>query len=131
MKYGLKRLGLDDPYTIPSVFDPYSALFWMGFLDQHVPGPLFEDGLAMPYPYLKWAEAHFLRVAPGVAERPAMPLGLAGRSFPLTWEAEASQADYAGLGRLSQRLILERHAVPHTWHAAEMFLLLLDDAGDD
>ena len=130
LKYGLKRLGLDDPYTIPSVFDPYSALFWMGFLDQHVPGSLFDDSLATPDPYLKWAEAHFLRAAPGGADRPAPPLGLAGRSFPLSWEAEASQADYAGLGRLSQPLILERRASPHTWHAAEMFLLLLDDAGD-
>ncbi len=29
LKYGLRALGLPDPYTVPHVADGYSALFWM------------------------------------------------------------------------------------------------------
>ena len=119
MKYGLARLGLDDPYRIPAVYDAYSALFWMDYQDQHVPGPRFPDSLAVPYPYLKWAEAHFYNEPP--------PFELAGRSSPLTWEAEASQANYAAQSRFFPTLALERRAAPHTWHAAEMFLLLASE----
>lgn len=118
LKFGLRALGLDDPYRIPPVFDSYSALFWMDFRDQHIPGPGFTPESTRPYPYLGWAEAHF--------EGRSLPLELAGTTFPLTWEGDASQADYAGMARVDP-IHTERHlCLPHTWHAAEMFLYLFE-----
>ena len=46
---------------------------------------------------------------------------------PLTWEAEASQADYSGIGSLCDEYERRKVAAPHTWHAAEAFLYLLED----
>lgn len=121
LKFGLRALSLEDPYRIPHVFDSYSTLFWMDFQDQHIPGPGFTPELTRPYPYLGWAEAHFEGRSP--------PLELAGTTFPLTWEGDASQADYAGMARIDS-MHAERHlCLPHTWHAAEMFLYLLEQKG--
>ena len=39
---------------------------------------------------------------------------------------EHSEADYEKLRRLFPEYADERHAAPHTWHAAEMFLYLTD-----
>ena len=37
LKFGLRALGLDDPFKIPEVPDFYSVIFWMDFRDQHIP----------------------------------------------------------------------------------------------
>jgi hypothetical protein len=71
------------------------------------------------YPYLTWAEAHFFGQTP--------PWQLAGPSYPLTWEAQASQADYDGMARISPKFTAAKLCMPHTWHAAEMFLYLIDE----
>ncbi|BDP43647.1 hypothetical protein DAETH_36160 (plasmid) [Deinococcus aetherius] len=118
LKFGLARLGLDDDFVIPGVPDAYSSLFWMAYRDEHVPHGRFGPAFAELYPYLSWAEAHFLGEAP--------PLHLAGRAFPLTWEARASEADYGALTRLDPGLAARRLSPTHTWHAAEMLLYLLD-----
>ncbi|MEN9938153.1 MAG: hypothetical protein RLZZ387_4732 [Chloroflexota bacterium] len=122
MKYGLSQLALPDPYTIPRVPDSYSALIWWAYTDEHVPGPRFDQLTVARYPYLGWAEAHFHREAP-----PAHP---ADRR-PLTWEAEASQADYNAMTRVGHTYAERRVCAPHTWHAAEMFLYLADLSGSD
>ncbi len=141
LKYGLRRLGLDDPYEVPAVADSYSALFWMDFRNQHVPDPpespsqLRAAGTATPvgsnspaawtprvpkYPYLDWARAHFHRAAP-----PAVPDQTV---YPLRWEIAASQADYAGMDVVDPIYAQRRIGAPHTWHAAEMFLYYTDEA---
>ena len=89
-KWGLRALGLPDPYTVPRVYDPYSALFWWGFRSEHVAGPAFEAEAGRHYPYLAWAEDHFHGTARG-------PVG--DRDYPLTWESRASQADYEAIRR--------------------------------
>jgi len=111
LKYGLRALGLADPYVIPRQYDPYSALFWMDYRDEHVPGPPSIDSGNLNYPYLQWAEAHFHGTPP--------PVGLLelGGDW-LTWEAEASQASYPAAG--------PRVCRPHSWHAAEAFLYLIE-----
>jgi hypothetical protein len=52
---------------------------------------------------------------------------LSSRDYPLTWEAKASQARYAGLAVLDPVLAKEKISPPHSWHAAEAFLLLLEE----
>jgi hypothetical protein len=122
MKFGLRRLSLDDLYLIPEVYDSYSCLFWWDYRDQHVSGPPFEERLRRLYPYLAWEETHFHRAKP--------PLALMGTGYPLSWEAEASRADYQGMRRVGEAYADRRVATPHTWHAGEMFLYLIERGGD-
>ncbi|TVR52427.1 MAG: hypothetical protein EA425_05020 [Puniceicoccaceae bacterium] len=115
--FGLRALGLDDgDWRIPSQPDNYSALFWWDFRQQHVPGAGFDAASRVRYPYLGWAEDHFHGRPP--------PLDLLRMNAPLTWEAEASEADYSALAALDPGLEARRIALPHTWHAAEAFLYL-------
>jgi len=122
LKFGLRSLGLDDPFEIPSVPDPYSALFWMDFREYHVPCERFPSKAKTLYPYLAWAEAHFYDEPP--------PEPLDELVSPLTWEAQASQAEYWRLKALADAGIITADdtriqvARPHSWHAAEMFLYL-------
>jgi len=117
LKFGLRALGLEDPYEIPAVFDSYSVLFWMDFKTAHVQGPAFSKKAMTNYPYLVWAEAHFHDGPP--------PMSLQ-EHYPLTWEAHASQANYAGMKLVSKEYTDRKICAPHSWHAAEMFLFLLD-----
>ncbi len=117
LKFGLRRLCLDDRYEIPAVYDAYSALFWWDYREAHVDGPRFSDRESDLYPYLRWAEAHFYEEPP--------PMKLCGDRYPLTWEAHAGQADYQGMRPVSRQYVDRRICAPHTWHAAEMFLYLL------
>jgi len=118
LKYGLRRLGLGDPYRVPRVFDSYSALFWMDYTDEHVDGPPFDEGGKDNYPYLGWAEAHFHRWGP--------PTALAKHQYPLTWEAHASQARYEGMRVVCEEYVERSICSPHSWHAAEMLLYLVE-----
>lgn len=115
LKYGLWALHLPDPFTIPRMADGYSALFWMDYRDAHVPGRDADD--RANYPYLGWACDHFH----GQRRSP-----ISDRDYPLTWEAEASQARYQGMALVSEEFVTRRLAAPHTWHAAEVFLYLLE-----
>ncbi|HUU26729.1 MAG TPA: hypothetical protein VM123_02865 [archaeon] len=117
LKFGLKNLGLADPYEIPRIEDSYSSLFWMDYR---------RDGLEdtsgsrpdLLYPYLGWARAHFIGDKGG---------GIVGNlEYPLTWETQASQADYQGMSPVSESYVAAKTAAPHTWHSAEIFLYLLD-----
>ena len=114
LKYGLRALGLPDPYTIPKVADGYSSLFWMDYKDTYVKSKDHDD--RGPYPYLGWACDHFH----GVRKSP-----LGNRDYPLTWEQNASEADYAPLEIKDPVFVGKKLSDPHTWHAAEAFLYLL------
>lgn len=119
IKYGLKSLGLEnlDTYTIPKVYDSYSSLFWWDYKEQHVNGDRFPGSSSVDYPYLVWAEDHFFGDTKGI---------VTNRDYPLSWESNASDANYAGLKVLDEDLVSKKLSPPHTWHAAEMFLLLFD-----
>lgn len=69
------------------------------------------------YPYLTWAGSHHSVQKKGK---------LSDRDYPLTWEAKASQADYRGMDLIDPAYARERLCTPHTWHAAEAFLDLLE-----
>jgi hypothetical protein len=115
LKFGLRALGLPDRYRVPAVPDSYGALFWMDYRDQHTPGKDAED--RGNYPYLGWACDHFHR---------AKKSPISNRDYPLTWERHASQANYAGLRVVDPVYADQKLAAPHTWHAAEVFLYVLE-----
>jgi hypothetical protein len=115
LKFGLKRLGMNDEYSIPYIEDNYSALFWWDFRSYYKPG---EDACDRKnYPYLGWACDHYH----GDFNSP-----VSSHDYPLTWEKEASQANYEGISRIDKVFTSEKLAMPHTWHAAEMFLYLYE-----
>ena len=114
LKFGLRALGLPDPYTNPKQKDGYSALFWMDYKEAYVPGDSNDRG---NYPYLGWACDHFH----GEKKSP-----ISNRDYPLTWETKASEANYAGTRLISEAYVKQKVSAPHTWHAAEVFLYLLE-----
>jgi hypothetical protein len=114
-KFGLQSAGLPDPYVVPQLDDNYATLFWWAFPDRDRPRPsvIVSDD----YPYLTWAGCH------STGEK----LGkLSDRDYPLTWEAQASQAQYEGMRRVSPAYTEQKLCAPHTWHAAEAFLYLFE-----
>lgn len=117
LKYGLAALHLHNDWVeIPDVEDNYSTLFWMDYRNTHHPAPRREYD--ENYPYLWWAEQHFYK-------EPIEPRYLQV-TYPMTNETNASEARYEGIRRLSAEYAERRNASPHTWHAAEMFLYLID-----
>ena len=114
-KFGLRSLGLDDPYTVPKVNDGYATLCWWTFKDgDNADQPVI---VSDDYPYLTWAGCHSTGGRLGK---------LGDRDYPLTWEANASQAQYDGMNRVAPEYAEQRICVPHTWHAAEVFLYFLE-----
>ncbi|MEJ7914123.1 MAG: hypothetical protein WKF70_13265, partial [Chitinophagaceae bacterium] len=117
IKFGLTALKLKDSFTIPKVYDSYSSLFWWAYKREHVAGKRFNMESSTNYPYLVWAEDHFFNEHKGI---------LGDRLYPLSWEAQASDAYYPGIKLIDQTLVTDRICLPHTWHAAEMFLKLME-----
>ena len=126
LKYGLKSLGLPDPYVIPKQYDSYSSLIWWAYTNEHVDGKRTSDISSSNYPYLSWAEDHFYRrfrndAGPGISGKRGI---LGNIDYPLSWEQLGSEAHYPGLTVLDKDIVKQKLAFPHAWHAAEMFLLL-------
>jgi hypothetical protein len=115
LKYGLKALKLPDEYTIPQVQDDYSVLFWWDYQGSYMPGTR-DTYNTDKYPYLGWAcdNFHGKKTSP-----------VSNRDYPLTWEIEASQADYKGMAMIDEKYVAAKNSSPHTWHASEVFLYLL------
>lgn len=114
MKFGLARLGMKDPYSIPPVEDNYSSLFWWDYTGEHVAGNEWRNP---DYPYIGWARDHFYGSRKGL---------ISDRIYPLTWERKASQANYEGMELIDTVFLAQKLATPHTWHASEIFLYLID-----
>ena len=116
LKLGLEKCGMDASWVmIPNEPDDYNDIFWM---DGSRNPSLASEKLNANYPYLTWAKWH-----------------KGGRKFtsddipavsPMTWEAHASEADYEAIRPVNSRWADEKICYPHTWHAAEMFLLLCE-----
>jgi hypothetical protein len=115
LKYGLKSMKIPDKYIIPDIADNYSALFWWDYKEHYVPGVDAND--RKRYSYLGWACDHFH----GEKKSP-----ISNRDYPLTWEIKASQANYKGMATVDSTYVHEQNSSPHTWHASEIFLYLLE-----
>ena len=117
LKFGLKQLGLPDAYSVPKVEDDYSALFWWDFKDTYLAGTKDANDKGF-YPYLGWACDHFHQTHTSP---------ISNRDYPLTWEIQAGQANYQGMNCIDSVFVEKKIAVPHTWHAAEILLYLLEE----
>lgn len=126
LRLGLEACGLDASWVpVPDEYDDYGPLFWMRpeWVGPKASATTVEYDRR--YPYLWWAKAHFhiLKDPTGFAGKVLIPSPAPGR--PMSWESDASEADYEGIARLSPSWAATRFAAPHTWHASEMFLLAM------
>lgn len=117
MKFGLKSLGISDNYKIPLVYDNYSPVFWLDFKTQNVGGRQFDEITSLNSPYLTWAEDHTFN-----QKRAIVSLV----DYPLSWESDNKSANYLGMNVIDQTYTQSKLCATHGWHAAEMFLLLME-----
>ncbi len=118
LKLGLSCLGIDHSrWTVSETEDDYAELFWM---DGGEPPTQAEpvDYRGELYPYLNVARAHFRR-----APLEGLP---DGKNYPVSWEKEASEAEYERNLPFLPLYAAERMGAPHTWHSAELLLYLMD-----
>lgn len=118
LKFGLSKLGADTSFIkIPNRFDNYARMFWMDRSeverDTH-----FANEYDEKYPYLTWAVDHF-EGNPVNEKRIEI-------KYPMSWEIDASQAKYPEIAPLSQEYAKNKCGAPHSWHAAEMFMYLIE-----
>ena len=117
IKFGLKSLGISDNYKIPLIYDNYSPVFWLDFKTQNVGGRQFDEVTSLNSPYLTWAEDHTFN-----QKRAMVSLS----DYPLSWESDSKSANYLGMNIVDQTYTQSRLCATHGWHAAEMFLLLME-----
>ncbi|GAB4027803.1 hypothetical protein [Spirosoma koreense] len=122
LKYGLKSLKLPDPYSIPKQYDSYAGLVWWEYKSDPVGGERFDEATSRNSPFLTWAEDHFYSRS-GAPENHGM---VGSIDYPLSWQQRDLDAHYPALTVLDRELVKQKIAFPHAWHAAEMFLLLIE-----
>lgn len=116
--FALKELEIEnDCFKIPEKFDDYARMFWMDRTGIERKTS-FENKYNWKYPYLWWAVKHF--------ENEHIDEELLEINYPMSWEKEASQANYEGIRLLSKNYADNNYSAPHTWHGAEMFLYLIE-----
>ena len=118
LSFAAKRLGIDlDFINIPKEFDSYARMFWMD-TEQVERETEYANEYTWLYPYLWWAVKHF--------EKEPIDEKYLEITYPMSWEKEASQANYEGIRQLSKNYADNKFSGPHTWHASEMYLYLIE-----
>ena len=118
LKLGLDALGIQcDFISIPEEFDSYARMFWMS-RDGIERKTKYENEYNWLYPYLWWAVKHF--------EQEPVENKYLEITYPMSWEKEASQAKYEQIRQLSNKYADNLFSAPHTWHASEMYLYLIE-----
>lgn len=118
LKLAFNRLGIAaDFINIPREFDRYARMFWMDKSEVEAQTP-FENEYDELYPYLTWATYHF--------NGDEIPEKLLEIKYPMSWEIKASEAEYDKISPLSEEYAKEKCSSPHSWHAAEMFMYLIE-----
>ena len=116
LKLAFDRLGIvADFIKIPKDFDRYARMFWMDKTKVETATP-FENEYDEFYPYLTWATYHF--------NGDDFDKSLIEIKYPMSWEINASQANYDLIAPLSEEYAKNKCSAPHSWHAAEMFMYL-------
>lgn len=118
LKLAYERLNIDTSFIkIPKEFDSYARMFWMDKREIETETP-YANVYDEKYPYLSWARYHF--------NGDEIDESLLEIKYPMSWEIEASEAIYENIAPLSEEYAKNKCASPHSWHAAEMFLYLIE-----
>lgn len=116
LKFGLKSLKMKDEYSIPFTEDSYSALIWWDFQSYYKNGTK-DSCNKSNRPYFGWACDHYH----GNFNSPVGKF-----DYPLTWEKDIATVNYEPMKKIDKAYVEAKIAAPHSWHAAEMFLYLLE-----
>ena len=118
LKFALNKLKTDTSFIkIPNEFDSYARMFWMDRSEVETKTPL-DNEYDEKYPYLTWARWHF--------NDDEVDEKYFEAKYPMSWEIQASEADYEAIAPLSENYARAKCGSPHSWHAAEMFMYLLN-----
>jgi len=118
LKLALERLNEDTSFIkISQEFDSYARMFWMDKRGVETNTP-FDYTYDTKYPYLTWALWHF--------DNTPIDEKYLEVKYPMSWEIEASEAIYENIAPLSEEYAKNKCGAPHSWHAAEMFMYLIE-----
>ena len=118
LKLGLNRLGIDTSFIkIAGNFDNYSRMFWMDRSEVERETK-YENNYDEWYPYLWWAIKHF--------ENEPIDEKYLEVKYPMSWEICASEATYEKIAPLSEEYAKHKCGAPHSWHASEMLMYLIE-----
>ena len=112
---GINNLKRDFPFNINNLNDEYGVLTWW------TNNKITKNKKVTPdvnYPYLSIAAYHKL-------EKGSFPMN--NNLYPLSWEKDASEANYQEMQILDNYYAVNNISPVHTWTASEMLLLLLDE----
>lgn len=124
LKYGLKNLSMVDSFSISLPADYYTDLLWM-YKDKeasyikYLLKSLYRKSLKQnfEFPYLDWAKAHY---------HGSTFAAMSAQAYPLSWEYYGNRADMDRMSLVDSSTVKRKILYPHAWHAAEMFLYLLE-----
>jgi hypothetical protein len=105
---------LHDIYSIPRRPDNFSSHSWWDYRSEPIEGNAWRSD---KYPYIGWARDYFYHNIKGL---------ISDRVYPLTWETNASQAEYENMCIFHPEFVNGKIAAPRRWQTAELFLYLLD-----
>lgn len=118
-KLGIEAIGREFKFDIDNIEeDSYTKLAWWS--DYNLDYQKI-DGESKLYPYLTLATTHRMKSG---------KILLRDKLYPLSWETAASAANYNNYQGLLPLYSGTKTATPHSWTAAELLLLLMDETGE-
>ncbi len=115
-KKGIEKLGDDFNFEIDNLNDSYTKTAWWNQIKFEI-----NNSISLEYPYLSYANRHTMING-------KIPVNK--EIYPLSWEKNASQANYSKMKVLSSSYVDEKKSPLHSWSASELLLLLLDETHD-
>ena len=112
LKFGLNKLNIENEYNY-LLTDRYTNLLWF---TEHSLKDLKNEKYSMKYPYLGYAQRHMMGDNSNIY--------LSNQLYPLSWEKEASKANYLKMTILGNYYVKNKVSPTHIWSAAELFLML-------
>ena len=117
-KLGIESIGGVFEFDISSISDEYGVLTWWSNHNRDIK---YHKYTSYDFPYLQMASYHKLEKGKFVVNKDL---------YPLSWEANASEANYQNMHILDDYYVKSRISPTHVWAASEMLLFLLDETGD-
>lgn len=118
-KLGIESLGKEFKFDIDEIEeDEYTSMAWWS--TKNVSAKTAMES-SKNYPYLSFATRHKLNNG---------KIAVNSNLYPLSWEKEASQADYSKFNDLDINLANTKISPLHSWAASEMLLFIMDETND-
>lgn len=115
LKFGLEKLNIKNNYYY-KLSDGYSNLLWFSNYNKN---ELKVKKYNKNYPYLEYAQRHLIGES--------ATIHISNQLYPLTWENNATKANYNNMSILGNYFIKNRVSPTHVWSASELFLLLYEE----